>query len=491
MPPNVHTPGSAGTPDPQIDISAELQRRKEDILNRVLGNLTKVTTDERSKIMDVLGANTPESVQKKHGGVYVLGEWTPGVLRGDVDLSPDKPEIVRVLLQQQGAVAALMPEVLKPGSKRIQIGSRLVPVKNVVLDPESEDAKILINLYRMFEGWTNPEWEKILSPSPLNPDDVKRLKQVEELRAEYAALRQDASYHNLKSRKDRLLTEEVDLRRVISPPPPPAPTPGAGSPVTVNVGGNQPADSTAQVQQAHARLALIGTEISTIDAKRTELENRLTEIDKKGLDVTSPPSPAGIPPAYVASPGIVASLDAFGAHTPPPFAWSSMLVAVGGENRSAEKWMTDADAGAKIAELKVRAKRGNAKISANAALDEMLKDIYRKSEPGASEAEIDALVREMRAVISQRPSAGAPGTPSAPGTPAAPDASKKFLGSTWLHALGGNNLYNWWWNLDEEGKEKPPAEKKESSESWWTSFTKYMNDDSKNFLGFDVPKKKG
>ena len=50
MPPNPHAPGSAGTPDSQVDVSAEMERRKAEMLEEVITGIRVITIEQHDKL---------------------------------------------------------------------------------------------------------------------------------------------------------------------------------------------------------------------------------------------------------------------------------------------------------------------------------------------------------------------------------------------------------------------------------------------------------
>jgi len=458
---NPHTPGSSGSPDPQVDISAEMQRAKEEMLSHVLGSLRKVNNDTRRKLFHVLGEHVPVNAKAKNDGfLKIRSRILPNRMKGDLDLSPDKAEIIRIMIEKNMAIESLLPEAVNLSSKMLDMSSgRFMKLKDLLLDPDSSEARWVYQVYRDMKGWNIPEWKEILSPSVPSQVDIDAARAVEVLREEYAALCKNTAYHNLQSRKDLLEKEKLSLQASLVPPPPPPPPPGGGSPVTVNVGGNQQVDNTAQIQQAHKRITQIHQEISVIDGNRSDLENRLKKIDRKGFDAMYPPSRTVM---YTPSRGIAACVGVFGEHVAPPFDWAHMTKVIDGNSKTMEQWMIDDDAVEPLKKMKVRAKRGNAKISASDALNEMLRVHYAEKEKNASPAEIDAMVKQMRTWIGKSDASQSTTGDDAAGT----KDRKKFFVWRWLGAA---------WN---KGKDVS------------SSVGGYLWEKDKTLLGFPVQQKK-
>ena len=267
MPPNVHTPGSAATPDPQVDVSAEMERAKEVMLNRVMGSMNRITLDRRKKIMALLAEKAPAAIRSKINGP--LGEWTPDMVKDkEIDLSAEKPEIVRILLEQNAAIGDLIPELKDYKARRMELhGGGFTSLQQTLLDPESDDAKLLNIVYQQFDGKTNPEWKKILDPVELSAAEINRLKALEELRVEHASLSTDASFHSLGDKKLQLQKEYDSLTDLIrnATTPAPVPTGGAAPVISINTGAS--ANSPVDIQKAFDRQREIGQQQTAIVAK--------------------------------------------------------------------------------------------------------------------------------------------------------------------------------------------------------------------------------
>lgn len=472
MPPNPHAPGTAGTPDPQVDVSAEMERAKEIMLSNVMGHLRTLKLDKRRKMMDLMGTKTPDAVRTKIDGWNGVNKWLPfDAMQAEyVDLSAEKGDITRIMLEQNAALSDLMPEVMNPATKTVEVGGRRWKLRDLLMDPESEDAKSMFVVYQQFNGKANTDWAKILRPVELSPDDVKRLKAVEELRTEYATLMADATLHGLKAKRDALDREytKLDLRTSGTPTPSTVATSAPNAPaIAINTGDQK--DTTAETERMFARMREIDAERGTNDTKRVELEAKLKSVDAKGVAVASNPG-AVLGGTWTPKTFTPAEIDTFGPST-SPFPWASQHLMIDTDDHEIGDWIKKPEQGQTITTLKARAKRGKAKISANDALNEMLRTNYRATETNATPAEIEALVKQMRQWMGRAPTSAAAATPAAAAEAAKKedkkDGDKKpetLLWSTWLHSA---------WEGVSGGV----------SHAWKGAYD-YMTEEGSSFLGF-------
>lgn len=458
MPPNPHAPGSAGTPDSQVDVSAEMERRKAEMLEEVITGIRVITIEQHDKLAKLLGEKAPDAMKAKNPNWY-----TRNIAKGTIDLAAEKPEIVRILASTEGALSHLLPDYFK--EKSIMIGGLERDLRDIILDPTSDDAKWLTFVYNKFGGSSNPEWQAILVPSTFDPDHAKKLKELDALRSEYGALQADTSFHNLDRKQADLVAKKTRYEQQLATLTTPATPPSVGSGstyVNVNTGAGN-ADPTAQIEKLNKLIDDLDSQDSAIDMKKTELDNRLKSIDKRGHDINIP---AGSTAAYVPSSIDPAILGNFSATTQPSavagtsstsFAWARDKVDIDGTEHTIEEWVTKPEAASDITKLKAKSKRGTAKISAGTALDQMLRTHFAAREPGASEAELDAMVKQMRSALSKRYEEKKP---------------------------------------EEKKDEKDAKQKKDGGKKWgswlgsaWGSFAGYMLERDKTLLGFPVDSK--
>lgn len=404
MPPNPHAPGSAGTPDPQVDVSAEMERRKAEMLNEIITGIRVVSIEQHDKIAKLLGEKTPEAMKAKNPNWYARN-----VAGGTVDLFAEKPEIIRILASTDGSLAHLLPEYFKHW-KEIELGGIQRELADFLLDPTSDDAKWLSFVYNKFGGSSNAEWQAILAPSVFDPEQARKLKELDALRSEYAALQADTSFHDLDRKKADVSAKktryETQLAALTSPATPP-PVGSGSTYVNVNTGGGN-TDPTAQIEKLNKLIDDLVAQDTSIDAKKNDLKNRLESIDKRGYQVDPPSGSSGayVPPAITS--GILGTFNAstqpsaVNAASPGSFTWATKSIDIDGTVHTVEDWMTKPETASEITKLKAKSKRGTSKISAGTALDQMLRSHFAAREPGASDAELDAMVKQMRGSFSKQ-----------------------------------------------------------------------------------------
>ena len=455
MPPNPHAPGSAGSPDPQVDVSAEMERRKAEMLGEIITNINTVTGEQRDRLAKLLGEKIPDKVKQKDLS------WLSRARGLTLDLTPDKPDIIRILASTDGAMAHLLPEYFKDW-KTIDLGSGEEDLEKFILDPKSDDAKWLMFVYKKFK---TPELEKemkaLLQPGDFDPVQANQLNELSALRTEYAALQADTSFHDLDRKKADLAAKktryETQLATLMTPATPP-PVGSGSTYVNVNTGAGN-TDPTAQIERLNKLIDDLIAQDTSIDSKKNDLRNRLEAIDKRGYQVDPPSGSSGpyVPPAITS-----ATLGTFNASTQPStvmrdspgsFTWATKTIDIDGTPHTIDEWMTKPETGPEMTRLKAKSKRGKALISAGTALDNILRSHFAAREPGATEAEREAMVKQMRSAFSKQYEEKKPEEPK--------EKEKKGKND------GDTKKRSWWGSA-------------------WSSFAGYMMERDKTLLGFPV-----
>ncbi len=380
-------PVNAPDPSEHVDVSQETERMRAVLWSTVFKDIDKINKKTKNRIFDLLGENIPQDLQKDKKKLWARIT--------SANLTPHKDDIVEVLAGKNAPMYEMIERQLGDKWSEIDFIGGKKDLKILLTDPTSKEAKIFAYLYKEFGGASNREWQELLIPKELNDVEKKKLKQVDVLRSQYSQLAQDVSFHHLKSKKTALENEKVRLESLVSNT---TATPSAiansapGAPATAIY---MPGQTTAVDNKGYFdRLREIDAEQSTVDSKKQELESRMRKIDQSGFEITNPG--VGYDSTHF-NLNVQGSIGDFDAHQAVNFGWSGTDVDIGGPpTHHLWDWIADKDLSDQIVALRMKAKRGKAKIGAGVVLDRILVDKANEMEPTASEAEIKAIVKNMR-----------------------------------------------------------------------------------------------